>query len=265
MYQPDGGVQDQNGTSITNQGNITRFTPYQQLWDSQPLQTNTEAADAYTKQVQDTVGWVHNQSSAKVFTSDYALYWFDYKAGYDTVLAQLGPNDNPKQEIALVRGAAAMQNKPWGTILTWINSTNPSSLMTGEEMYENLKLSYQSGAEYAVAFNYAPDANGTGLLQDEHYSAIQRFWTDIVQNPDTSNNITINDALVLPADYGWGMRNVNDTIWGLFPADDKAAQIWSTMQQLLSSKNGKVDIIYEAVSSQTASRYSQLHYWNSTE
>jgi hypothetical protein len=157
-----------------------------------------------------------------------------------------------------------MQNKSWGSILTWKNSTDPSSLMTGEEMYENLKLSYQSGAEYAVVFNYAPDANGTGLLQDEHYSAIQRFWTDVVQKSDTSNNITIHDALVLPADYGWGMRSVNDTIWGLFPADEKATQIWSATQNLLSSKDGKVDIIYEDSTTQAVSRYLRVHSWNST-
>ena len=37
-----------------------------------------------------------------VICSDYALYWFDYKGGYDVVFAQLGWNNNPAQEIALV-------------------------------------------------------------------------------------------------------------------------------------------------------------------
>jgi hypothetical protein len=263
-YYPDGTVQDQNGTYVTDQGNITQFTPCQQLLDSRPMQTCEDAANIYTAGLRQDVDFVKNQSSIKVFTSDYALYWFDYKAGYDTVLAQLGPSNNPKQEIALVRGAASMQNKSWGTILTWKNSSNPSSLMTGDEMYENLKLSYQSGAQYAVAFNYAPDVNGTGLLQDMNYAAIERFWTDIVQNPDVSNNLAIHDALVLPADYGWGMRSVNDTVWGLFSADDKAPQIWSATQNLLNGKDGKVDIIYEDSASQAASRYSGVHYWNST-
>jgi hypothetical protein len=264
QYHPDGTVQDENGTYVTGQGDITQFTPYQQLWDSRPMQTYADAANVYTAGLQQDVSFVKNQSAVNVFTSDYALYWFDYKAGYDAVLTQLGPNDNPKQEIALVRGTANMQDKSWGSILTWKNSIDPSSLMSGEEIYENLKRSYQSGAEYAVVFNYAPDVNGTGLLQSEHFSAIQRFWTEIVQNPDASNNITVHDALVLPADYGWGMRSVNDTIWGLFPADEKATQIWNIMQQLLSSKDGKVDIIYEDSAAQAANHYSQLHYWNST-
>ncbi len=261
-YHPDGTVQDENGTYVTDKGDITQFTPYRQLWDSRPIQTCTDAADVFTAGLQEDVDFIKNQSKTKVFTSDYALYWFDYEAGYDTVLAQLGPACNPKQEIALVRGAAAMHDKPWGTILTWKNSTDPSSLMSGDEMYENLRLSYQSGADYAAIFNYDPDVNGTGLLQDEHYLAIQRFWNEVVQNPDVTNNVKVQTALVLPADYGWGMRSVNDTVWGLWQPDDKAPQVWNAMQNLLSSKDGKLDIIYEGSAAQANSRYSKVHYWN---
>lgn len=264
-YHPDGTVQDENGTYTTDQGNITLFTPYQQLWDTRPFRTYSDAANIYNTGLGEPIGWVRNQSTCKVFTSDYALYWFDYEAGYDTVLAQLGPACNPKQDIALVRGAASMHDKPWGTILTWKNSSNPSSLMSGDEMYENLKVSYESGAEYAIVFNYAPDVNGTGLLQDEHYLAIERFWKEIVQNPEARNDITIEDALVLPADYGWGMRNINDTIWGLWQPDDKAAQIWNNIQNLLSSKDGRLDIIYEDSAAQTNNLYSEVHCWNNTK
>ena len=45
-------------------------------------------------------------SSFKLFTSDYALYWFDYLGGYDVVLAQLGWNYSRQINIALCRGAA---------------------------------------------------------------------------------------------------------------------------------------------------------------
>lgn len=264
FFQQDGTVQDGNGKPVGDQGNITQFVPYNQLWDSRPLKNFAEVANAYTNNLQEIVSRVHNQSSVKVFTADYALYWFDYKGGYDAVLAELGPANNFLQEIALIRGAANVQNKQWGTILSWTNSRDPASLMSGDEMYENLKLSYECGADYGVVFNYAPDSNGTGLLRNEHFAAIEQFWTEIIQNPDITNNITIRTACVLPADYGWGMRSVNDTIWGLFPADERAPQIWNAMQQMLSSKDGKIDIIYEDSASQAASRYSQLHYWNST-
>jgi hypothetical protein len=42
-------------------------------------------------------------NSLDVFVSDYALYWFDYLAGYDVVLAQAGWNHTLAQDIALLR------------------------------------------------------------------------------------------------------------------------------------------------------------------
>ena len=87
------------------------------------------------------------------------MYWFDYQAGYDTVLAQLGWSNNPTQEIALVRGAANMQNKDWGTMITWKTNDYPS-LPSGAEMYDNMRLSYESGAQYVVVFNYTPEYTG---------------------------------------------------------------------------------------------------------
>jgi hypothetical protein len=35
------------------------------------------------------------------------------------VLVQLGWNDTLAKSIGLIRGAAQMQNKPWGAIITW--------------------------------------------------------------------------------------------------------------------------------------------------
>ena len=52
-----------------------------------------------------------------LYTSDYAEYWFDYKAGYDTVFAEVGwgANQQSKQlNIALCRGAATMPYLPAG-------------------------------------------------------------------------------------------------------------------------------------------------------
>jgi hypothetical protein len=49
----------------------------------------------------------------KAFTSDYALYWYDYKAGYDAVFAEMGWNCSKQIDMALCRGAAEAQNKQW--------------------------------------------------------------------------------------------------------------------------------------------------------
>ena len=37
--------------------------------------------------------------SIPVFTSDYALYWFDYLAGFDGVFVELGWNHSRTQQI----------------------------------------------------------------------------------------------------------------------------------------------------------------------
>lgn len=73
-------------------------------------------------------------------------------------------------------------------------------------MYNEMRRSYEDGAEYAVVFNYSPSGNGTGLLQDEQFASIQKFWTNVVQNPKVTNNAVGKDALVLPNDYGSGSR-----------------------------------------------------------
>ena len=59
------------------------------------------------------------------FTSDYALYWFDYLGGYDVILAQLGWNHTYAQDIALTKGAARLQGKQWGAIVTWKYDKQP--------------------------------------------------------------------------------------------------------------------------------------------
>ena len=90
-----------------------------------------------------------------------------------------------------------MQNKSWGVMLE-PSSQSPLALQSGTQMYSELEQAYENGAEYAVVFNYSPSGNGTGLLQDEQFASIQKFWKDVVQNPKETNNVTGQDALVLP-------------------------------------------------------------------
>ncbi len=58
-------------------------------------------------------------SPAKMFTSDYGLYWFDYESGYSTVFGEFVGNQSRQTTIALDRGAAQSFNHPWGIIITW--------------------------------------------------------------------------------------------------------------------------------------------------
>ena len=88
-YEPNGKVLDENGQVVTNQGNISQFQSYQQVWNLNPLLNDTDIANLYVNNLQSTLSSIGNQSYVKLFTSDYALYWFDYLGGYNTVFAEL--------------------------------------------------------------------------------------------------------------------------------------------------------------------------------
>lgn len=261
-YQSDGTVQDQNGTDVTDRGGISQFMPYLQLWNSRPLQTYDQAAATFVDAQQTYTGWLHNQSSVTVFTSDYGLYWFDYLGGYGVVLAELCGNQTDAQALALVRGAADMQGKSWGVMLTWQTSTAPY-LSTGNEMYNEMLSAYQEGATYVAVFNYSPNGDGVGLLQPEQFSALQRFWTNVVQSHKVVR-VEAEDVLVLPTNYGWGMRRPDDTIWGLWQADNNSAQVWVALQSAMARDGAKLDVVYDSAAYPTAGRYEQIIYWNQT-
>ena len=195
------------------------------------------------------------------FSSDYALYWFDYLAGYDVIFTQFGWNHSRVQDIALVRGAAKVQNKRWGVIVTW-TFNNPPYLEDGKSLYKDLIMAYNNGAEYIVVFNY-PSVTDYGILEDEHFSALERFWQEIQAN---SNHVPVvaDSALVLPKNYGWGMRNPHDSIWGLWDADEKSPQIWDISRKLLSWYYNHLDIVYEDDRFSLEDKYSEIIYWNST-
>ena len=274
-YLPNGtvtlhkGVLPSNPTSVvTGRGNISQFEPYQQLWDSRPFQTMDDmpaVATSYVKTQQATTDWIANQDDVKLFTSDYALYWWDYQSGYDVVLAQLGWNNTAAQEIGLVRGAANLQGKSWGTIITWTYTQAPY-LTSGDEIYDQMRLSYESGAKYVIVFNYAQDMNGAyGTLQEEHFQALERFWNEVVQNPNVvQGGIKAEAALVLPRNYGWGMRNPNDTIWGLWNTNSTSEQIWTQLQDKLAQYGSKLDIVYDDPAYPVEGKYNQIYFWNQT-
>ena len=133
-------------------------------------------------------------------------------------------------------------------------------------MYSQMRLSYECGAQYVVIFNYAENMTAPyGTLQDEHFQALERFWNDVVQNNNGAyGGIKAEAALVLPKDYGWGMRNANDTIWGLWKPDSTSQQIWNQMQNKIAEYNSKLDIVYDDAAYPVVGKYSQIFYWNQT-
>jgi hypothetical protein len=195
------------------------------------------------------------------FTSDYALYWFDYLAGYDVVLAQIGLNQSLTQDIALARGAARVQNKSWGVIVTWTYD-EPPYLEDGNKLYQDMVTAYENGAKYIIIFN-SPKINDYGVLKQEHFDAIEKFWHEI-QTDQNHYVISAQTVLVLPRNYGWGMRNPNDTIWGLWSADEKSPQIWNATRTLLNRYGSQIDIVYDDPVFSVKDKYFEIYYWNST-
>ena len=147
------------------------------------------------------------EAEVTTFTSDYALYWYDYLGGYDVLLAQIGWNHTFEQDIGLLRGAARLQNRTWGTIITWKYDT-PHYLNTGPEVYREMVDSYRAGAKYILFFNYPElDGNDYGAMQHEHFEALEQFWKDYVRPQRAADLSEAEAALVLPRNYGWGMRH----------------------------------------------------------
>jgi hypothetical protein len=204
------------------------------------------------------------QYNITTFTSDYALYWFDYLGGYDTLLAQFGWNESITQQISLVRGAATLQNKEWGAIITW-KYKQPPYLDTGEKIYTQMETAYNAGAKYITVFDYPYNStdNPYGILTDGHFQALEKFWNQVVTK-QIPNSVHAEAVLVLPSNYGWGMRNVNDKIWGFWGPDDKSPLIWNNSQTLLNKYGIRLDIIYDDAEFPIQGNYSKIYFWNQT-
>ena len=250
--------------------NITQYPlplqSYDEVLNQYPIQTYDDAANLYVNHNKNTLAGIDKKQLEKqaisVFTSDYGLYWWDYKGNYDMILTQLGWNNSVTQEIGLVRGAANMQNKQWGTIITW-KYTQPPYLTEGEEMFEQLQTSYKTGANYALIFNYSEDPANPNTLQEEHFQALERFWNEVVQNSEvTHGGIKAEAALVLPKNYGWGMRNPNDNIWGIWPADSTSQEIWSQLQDKIDQHGLQLDIVFEDSNQFVEGKYAHVYYWD---
>ena len=223
------------------------------------------AASIYTNAFKnDTDFQMLKNRSITSFTSEYALYWYTYLAGYNVLLTQFGWNDTLTQNIALTRGAARMQNKTWGAIITWKYDQWPY-LDTGEEIYKQMVMAYDAGAKYVTIFNYANDTKGTiPIMRDEHFEALEKFWNYIMDKPGNLPHSDEADvALVLPLNYGWGMRRSDDRIWYWGP-DEKSSQIWNVSRVLLARYGTDLDIVYDDPAFPVIGKYNKIYYWNAT-
>ena len=231
----------------------------------------SDAANRFVTDIPSTLSWRNAKSTnLPFFTSDYALYWFDYLAGYDTIFVELGWGISTIQQIALCRGAANVQGKDWGAIITW-TYYEPPYLASGPEIYQEMLTAYCAGAKYVAVFNYPkyPEDNVYGILDEKHFTAMKLFWDYVQAFPrETDGKVDGEVALVLPKDYGWGARRSEyvkeDRIWGFWPEDEKIQIMGQNMKKLMSMYGLRLDIIFDDPQFNYKEKYSGIYFWNST-
>jgi hypothetical protein len=196
----------------------------------------------------------------QTFSSDYGLYWFDYKAGYDAIFAEFALNYSRQLNIALCRGAAVAQNKDWGVIITH-TYTEPPYFESGTKLYDDMVFAYENGAKYIVLF----DSNGNythGTLTVEHLHALKQFTEYAHSNPRNSESTSERTAFVLPKDFGYGFRGPEDKIWGLWEADDFSYNVSVLLGNLLQEYGNNLDIIYDDRVDYNSLGYNKFIFWN---
>lgn len=222
-----------------------------------------EVSRSYVGNLSSIVNFYLNYAP-QVVTSDYGLYWFDYKASYSSVFAEFVWNESRQRHIAMGRGAATAFNKDWGVIVTWKYDA-PPYLESGDELYDDLVLAYSAGAKYAVVFSY-PVIGPYGTLTEEHFEALEKFWQTLQSNPASFGTNKPEAAYILPRDYGFGLRRPDDRIWGIFPPDELSPKIYNDVNLLLERYGARLDILYDEpeVIEPLLSNYRAVYYYYQT-
>lgn len=236
---------------------------------SQIINTTTtyaETSQSYVGYLSQMINYYYPYTP-RVFTADFALNWFDYKANYTSVFGEFVGNESRQRIVAQNRGAATAFQKDWGVIINWKYNQPPHYLESGVELYDDLALAYSAGAKYSIVFSY-PNLTGTtyGILEEEHLSALKKFWANLLSNPYGLGDNHPEAAYVVPKDYGFGFRSVDDRIWGLFSSDSLSEKIYYDVQTLTNWYGAKFDILYDEpeVIAPLLSGYSRVFYWNQT-
>ena len=203
-------------------------------------------------------------SNYQLFTSDYSLYWYDYEAGYDTVFGRITMNYSRQINIDLCRGAATVQNKDWGVMITWTYTQPPymesylTSTMTWcwrMKMEQNTLLSLIVTKTLLRTFY-----NKDNLMRCSSFGSTRKSTLRSI------SPVSERSAYVLPDGYAYGFRSpTDDSIWGLWRNDSVTLDISMTIGTLFQIFGNNLDIVYpEANQTLESVGYKNVIYWNDT-
>jgi hypothetical protein len=99
-------------------------------------------------------------------------------------------------------------------------------------------------------------------MTEEHFEALEKLWNTAAHQK--GGTIKADAVLVLPKDYGFGMRNPQDTIWGFWGPDENTQQVWDNTRVLHEKYGVRLDIIYDNPHYPLNGQYKHVYYWNST-
>ena len=235
----------------------------------------TDARNQFVATLNASLNWVvwnFTNEDVQLFSSDYALYWFDYKGGYDTLFAEFRGNYSKQMNVAFCRGAGEAQNKDWGVMITHTYAVEPR-LESPDKLYEDMVLAYENGAKYIVIFDtninfthgtLGEETNFTQTLGGQYLQTLKQFTEYAHKNPRTSERANERTAFVLPKDFAYGFRGPTDKIWGLWEADSFSYDISVQLGSLLEQYGGKLDVIYDDGINYSTLGYSRFIFWNGT-
>ena len=124
--------------------------------------------------------------------------------------------------------------------------------------------SYNAGAKFITIFDYPYNSTANlGNMTDSHFKMLEKFWSQVVTK-STPNTIKAQAAVVLPKDYGSGLRSPKDKIWGFWGPDEKSPIIYNNIQILIDKYGLRLDIIYDDPAYPIQGNYSKVYYWNQT-
>lgn len=226
-----------------------------------------DAAEKYTSELGEILGHIRGDpicaGDMTLFTSDYGLYWFDYRGGYDVVFAEFGWNYSEQLNVAMCRGAATVQDKEWGVMITWTYN-HPPYLESGSALYDDLVLAYENGAKYILVFDTNENYTAS-VLDKDHLDALKDFWEYTKDNPRMIGSSSEKVAYVLPEGFAYGFRGPWDKIWGFWEGvdDSLSYQLSVDVGKALVDYGTRLDIIYDdgiAVDD----TYRKYVFWNGT-